>query len=103
MLSSRSSSMRGRHRRGTSGPSSASRGVDVDHPFTVGDALPGGIQAFQTARMSEVVYWLPRQSAVVVGDVLLGAGAKPHATDDPLRLCPERWLDGATHDALRES
>lgn len=81
----------------------ASRGVEVDRPFTVGDSLPGGIRAFQTARKSEVVYWLPRQRALVVGDVLLGAGAKPHATDEPLRRCPERWLDGATYADLRES
>jgi hypothetical protein len=81
----------------------ASRGVEVNHPFTVGDRLPGGILAFQTARASEVAYWLPRQKAVVVGDVLLGAGAKPHATNDPLRLCPERWLEKGTHDDLRES
>lgn len=80
-----------------------SRGVEVNHPFAVGDPLPGGILAFQTARASEVAYWLPRQKTVVVGDVLLGAGAKPHATDDPLRLCPERWLEGATYDDLRES
>jgi glyoxylase-like metal-dependent hydrolase (beta-lactamase superfamily II) len=81
----------------------ASRGVEVNQPFKVGDPLPGGIQAFQTARKSEVAYWLPSQKAVVVGDVLLGAGAKPHATDEPLRLCPERWLEGGTHDDLRES
>jgi glyoxylase-like metal-dependent hydrolase (beta-lactamase superfamily II) len=81
----------------------ASRGVEVNHPFNVGDPLPGGIQALQTARKSEVAYWLPRQKAVVVGDVLLGAGAKPHATDEQLRLCPERWLEGTTHDDLRES
>jgi len=81
----------------------ASRGVEVDRPFTVGDPLPGGIQAFQTARKSEVVYWLPQHESVVVGDVLLGAGAKPHATDEPLRLCPERWLEGAAYDDLRES
>jgi hypothetical protein len=82
----------------------ASRGVEVNRPFTAGDSPPGGIQAFESARSGEVVYWLPRQKAVVVGDVLLGAGAKPHATDDPLRLCPERWLSGkATHDDLRES
>ena len=81
----------------------ASRGVEVNHPFTAGDSLPGGIQAFETARSGEVVYWLPRQRAIVVGDVLLGAGAKPRATDDPLRLCPERWLGNATHDELRES
>ena len=58
---------------------------------------------FQTPRASEVVYWLPEQHAVVVGDVLLGAGAKPRATDDPLRLCPERWLGKGTHAELRES
>jgi glyoxylase-like metal-dependent hydrolase (beta-lactamase superfamily II) len=81
----------------------ASRGVEVDRPFTAGDPLPGGIQAFQTARKSEVVYWLPQHRAIVVGDVLLGASAKPRATDDPLRLCPERWLDGASYDDLRES
>jgi hypothetical protein len=51
----------------------------------------------------EVVYWLPRQRALAVGDVLLGAGAKPRATDAPLRLCPERWLGKATHDDLRDS
>jgi glyoxylase-like metal-dependent hydrolase (beta-lactamase superfamily II) len=81
----------------------ASRGVEVNRPFTVGDPLPGGIQAFQTARKDEVAYWLPRQKAVVVGDVLLGAGAKPRATDDPLRLCPQRWLSGPSHADLRES
>ena len=81
----------------------ANRGVEVSHPFTAGDSLPGGIQAFETARPGEVVFWLPRQRALAVGDVLLGAGAKPRATDDPLRLCPERWLGKATHDDLRAS
>ena len=82
----------------------ANRGVEVSHPITAGDPLPGGIRAFETARPGEVVYWMPRQRALAVGDVLLGAGAKPHATDDSLRLCPERWLGGgATHDDLRES
>jgi hypothetical protein len=81
----------------------ASRGVDVNRPFTAGDPLPGGIQAVQTARASEVAYWLPQQRAVVIGDVLLGAGAKPRTTDELLRLCPERWLEGATYDDLRES
>jgi glyoxylase-like metal-dependent hydrolase (beta-lactamase superfamily II) len=80
----------------------ANRGVEVSHPITEGDALPGGIQAFETARPGEVVYWLPRQRALAVGDVLLGAGAKPRATDDALRLCPERWLGKATLDDLRK-
>jgi glyoxylase-like metal-dependent hydrolase (beta-lactamase superfamily II) len=77
--------------------------VNVTDAFSAGDELPAGIQAFQTARANEVVYSLPEQRAVVVGDVLLGAGAKPRATDEPLRLCPERWLGKATHADLRES
>jgi glyoxylase-like metal-dependent hydrolase (beta-lactamase superfamily II) len=81
----------------------ANRGVTVTDPFELGDPLPGGIVCHPTARVDEVVYWLPDQRALVVGDVLLGAGAKPRATDDPLRLCPERWLSGPTHDDLRAS
>ena len=79
------------------------RGVGVTDPFRAGDAMPGGIQAVQTLRAAEVLYWLPEQQALVVGDVLLGAGAKPRPTDEPLRLCPERWLGKATHDDLRTS
>jgi len=79
------------------------RGVGVTDAFRAGDELPGGIQAFQTPRAAEVVYWLPDQRALAVGDVLLGAGAKPRPTDDPLRLCPERWLGKATHADLRAS
>lgn len=78
------------------------RGVVItDHVEDGG--LPGGILAFATARAGEVAYWLPEQRAVVVGDVLLGAGAKPRATDEPLRLCPERWLGAKTHADLRDS
>jgi glyoxylase-like metal-dependent hydrolase (beta-lactamase superfamily II) len=79
------------------------RGVEVTDPFHPGDDLPGGIRAFQTARAAEVVYWLPDHGAVVVGDVLLGAGAKPRPTSDPLRLCPERWLGKGTHEELRRT
>jgi hypothetical protein len=78
----------------------ANRGVQA---VDAASGLPGGIRAFQTARAAEAVYWLPEHRAVVVGDVLLGAGAKPRATDEPLRLCPERWLGKATHDDLRAS
>jgi len=80
-----------------------SRGIAVTDPFRAGDELPGGIRAFQTARAAEVVYWLPAHSAVVAGDVLLGAGAKPRPTSEPLRLCPERWLGKSTHEELRDS
>jgi hypothetical protein len=79
------------------------REIRVTDPFREGDDLPGGIQAVQTARSSEVLYWLPDHRAVVVGDVLLGAGAKPNATTERLRLCPERWLGTATHEDLREA
>ena len=78
----------------------ANRGVEA---ADAADGLPGGIRAFQTARAAEAVYWLPEQRAIAVGDVLLGAGAKPRATDDPLRLCPEGWLGRQTHADLRES
>jgi glyoxylase-like metal-dependent hydrolase (beta-lactamase superfamily II) len=82
----------------------ANRGVTVSDPFEPGDPLPGGIGCFETAREGEVVYWLPEPRALVVGDVLLGAGAKPRPSEDPLRLCPERWLSGgATLDELKAS
>ena len=70
------------------------RGIGVTDVFRAGDELPAGIRAFQTARSAEVVYWLPEQRALAVGDVLLGS---------PLRLCPERWLGKPTHDDLRAS
>lgn len=82
----------------------ANRGVSVTDPISRGDELPGGVQPFETARRGELVYWLPKQRSVAVGDVLLGAGAKPRPTDEPLRLCPERWLGQATtHADLRKS
>lgn len=79
------------------------RGVELTDRFDGEASLPGGIRAIATARDAEVVYWLPKHRAVVVGDVLLGAGAKPRATPDPLRLCPERWLGRTSHDDLRAS
>jgi glyoxylase-like metal-dependent hydrolase (beta-lactamase superfamily II) len=79
------------------------RGIAVTDPFRAGDELPGGIEAFQTPRAAEVVFWLPEQRALAIGDVLLGAGAKPRPTTDPLRLCPEGWLGKQTHDDLRAS
>jgi hypothetical protein len=81
------------------------RGIVVTDPIGAGTELPGGIVAIEADRRpAEVVYLLAKQRAVVVGDVLLGAGAKPKATAEPLRLCPERWLGGSrTHEQLRES
>jgi glyoxylase-like metal-dependent hydrolase (beta-lactamase superfamily II) len=79
------------------------RGVEVTDAFSPGDELPGDLEAFATARVNEVVYWLPKHRSIAVGDVLLGAGAKPRATRDALRFCPERWLGKGTHDDLRET
>ena len=78
------------------------RSIEVTDAFSAGAALPGGILALQTPRAAEVVYWLPAQRALVVGDILLGAGAKPNATGSPLRLCSERWLGVGTHEDLRQ-
>jgi hypothetical protein len=77
------------------------RGIAVTDRFRAGDDLPGGIEAIQTARATEVAFWLPEHRAVAIGDILLGAGAKPRATSEPLRLCPDSWLGKSTHDDLR--
>ncbi len=68
----------------------ARRAGVVTDPFRPGDRLPGDIEAFRTARTTEVVYWLPRHAALVPGDVLLGDGS------GGVRMCPESWLPGST-------
>jgi glyoxylase-like metal-dependent hydrolase (beta-lactamase superfamily II) len=76
----------------------ARRAGKVTDPFRPGDQLPGGVEAFGTARSSEVVYWLPEHGALVAGDVLLGDGA------GGIRLCPASWLpQGVGHAKLRAS
>jgi glyoxylase-like metal-dependent hydrolase (beta-lactamase superfamily II) len=60
--------------------------------------LPGGVQAFRTARSNEVVFYLREFRTVVAGDVILGAA------DGALRFCPESWLPrGVGHEQLRAS
>jgi glyoxylase-like metal-dependent hydrolase (beta-lactamase superfamily II) len=67
-------------------------------PFRPGDNLPGGIQAFATARSNEVVLFLPEQRTLVTGDVVLGG------ENGTLRLCPGSWLPtGVEHAALHAS
>ena len=68
------------------------RGVEVTDPFELGDELPAGIQAFDTARDGEVLYWIPSERTLVVGDVLLGS---------PFRLCPKSWMGNASLDDLK--
>jgi glyoxylase-like metal-dependent hydrolase (beta-lactamase superfamily II) len=56
--------------------------------FAAGDALPGGARAFEAALPGEVIFWLPRHSALVSGDTLIGAD------DGGVRVCPDSWLEG---------
>ncbi len=73
-----------------------SHGVAVTDPFAPGDTLPGGVSAHASGKAGEVVFWLPAQRALVVGNVLF-------AGDDgrPV-LCPEKWLpEGTTQEDLR--
>jgi glyoxylase-like metal-dependent hydrolase (beta-lactamase superfamily II) len=58
----------------------------VTDVFRAGDTLPGGIVAVDAGRAYEVLFWLPAQAALVVGDVLLGSA------DGGLELCPDEWL-----------
>ena len=63
--------------------------------FRPGDSLPGGVEAFATARSTEVVLYLPEHQTLVAGDVILGG---------PTRLCPDSWLPpGVGQDDLRKS
>jgi glyoxylase-like metal-dependent hydrolase (beta-lactamase superfamily II) len=76
----------------------ARRAGVVTDAFRPGDPLPGGVQAFRTARSTEVVYWIPDHASLVPGDVLLGNG------NGGVRMCPESWLPDKTgHAALAES
>ena len=68
------------------GQAAVRRRAPTLEPFRLGDPLPGGVEAFGTARANEVVYWLSTHRAVVPGDVILGA------KDGGLRLCPKSWL-----------
>lgn len=74
----------------TSRAAVARRSGTVTDVFRPGDRLPGGIEAFATARRTEVVYWISRHGALVPGDVLLGDDA------GGVRMCPESWLPDKT-------
>ena len=53
--------------------------------FSVGEALPGGIEAIPMRRIEEVAYWLPGHNSVVLGDTILGHGGRA-------QLCPPTWV-----------
>jgi glyoxylase-like metal-dependent hydrolase (beta-lactamase superfamily II) len=74
----------------TRGRAAVARRAATAEGFRAGDPLPGGVQAFATARGTEVVYWIPEHRALVPGDVLLGADG------GGVRLCPQSWLPETT-------
>jgi glyoxylase-like metal-dependent hydrolase (beta-lactamase superfamily II) len=80
------------------GRAAVARRAPTTEAFRPGDPLPGGVQAFPTARGTEVVYWIPEHRALVPGDVLLGGD------DGGIRLCPQSWLPASTRlPALADS
>jgi glyoxylase-like metal-dependent hydrolase (beta-lactamase superfamily II) len=73
----------------------ANRAGQPTETFEAGHRLPGGVHPLATGRSAEVVFWLPKQRALAVGDVLLGS---------PFRLCPRSWLPrDLGHDGLRNA
>jgi len=70
------------------------RGVQVTDRLNPGDQGPGGIVALASGRPSELAYWLPKQRALLAGDVLLGR---------PLRVCPDSWVGKGGRAAVREA
>jgi hypothetical protein len=60
-------------------------------PYGAGDALPGGIVAYQGCKPNDCVLWVESQRAVIAGDSLADFGAGPAIN--------ERWLPkGVTRD-----
>src|SRR3712207_4926804 len=64
--------------------------VQYTHTYAAGDDdLPAGIRAYDTARLGEMVLYLPTHKALLFGDVVL----------DGVRLLPDSWLrEGMTRD-----
>jgi glyoxylase-like metal-dependent hydrolase (beta-lactamase superfamily II) len=68
----------------------------VTDVFVPGDALPGGVEAFDAGRAFEVVFWLPELRAVVTGDAILGARG------GGVRVVPDSWLGERDPREVRE-
>jgi glyoxylase-like metal-dependent hydrolase (beta-lactamase superfamily II) len=51
--------------------------TDVTDTFTVDDALPAGVRAYEAGVADEVVYWLPDDRALVTGDIVIATAARP--------------------------
>ncbi len=63
--------------------------------YAAGDqGLPGGIRAYDTARLGEMVLYLPSHKALLFGDAVL----------DGVRLLPDGWLPkGVGRDDVKET
>ncbi len=59
--------------------------VPVDHPVGDRDEPFDGVQVLDVERGDELALWLPRQAALVFGDVML------RSDSGELRVCPESW------------
>jgi glyoxylase-like metal-dependent hydrolase (beta-lactamase superfamily II) len=71
--------------------------IRYTNTFTLGDELPGDLEALPMHHYEEVAYWLPDHSATVVGDTILGYEGRA-------RLCPASWLRAEeSYDELRLS
>lgn len=69
----------------------------VTHPFSPGDALPGGLEALDAGRRGEVLLWIPAYGTLFTGDAILGA-------PEGLRRCPDSWFsDGLEPEAFVET
>jgi glyoxylase-like metal-dependent hydrolase (beta-lactamase superfamily II) len=63
----------------------------------IGGEPPAGVQPFPVPPVDETLWWLPAYSALVTGDVLLGAAA------GRVRVCPDSWLEGrSSPEEIRE-
>jgi glyoxylase-like metal-dependent hydrolase (beta-lactamase superfamily II) len=63
----------------------------------VGGDLPHGVEGYAAVHFEETVFWIPAHGTLVFGDVVLGAD------DGGVRLCPESWLEDATHAQLKDA
>lgn len=81
------------HRR--SAPELAERyGAETVVPAAGSQELAGGVAALDA--VFEVALWIPAHAALVIGDILLGAG------EGELRVCPDSWLPPSSPAEARE-
>ena len=65
------------------------------HPYSAGDLLPFGVEAFPGHKPNDTVLWIESHRAVISGDTLADFGQGPQIN--------ERWLrDGITREQVAE-